>query len=97
LKLAVTWSVALDNDAADAIIGVAKNGEDAEGAGVFGGCNFITLDTHGWGGMQRWAMGTVAEGVLAGTTMPVLIVRPQSAATEQTINQEEAKLTGVQV
>ncbi|MFL5701751.1 MAG: universal stress protein, partial [Ktedonobacteraceae bacterium] len=60
-------------------------------------CNFIALATHGWGGMQRWAMGSVAERVLAGTTLPVFIVRPRPAATEQAINQEETKLTGVQV
>jgi len=97
LKLAVTWSVALDTDAADAIIGVAENGEDAEGAGAFGGCNFIALATHGRGGLQRWTMGSVAERVLAGTTLPVFIVRPQPAAIEQAMNQEEARQTGVQV
>lgn len=97
LKLAVTWSVALDTDAADAIIGMAENGEDAEGAGVFGRCNFIALATHGRGGLQRWAMGSVTERVLAGTTLPVLIVRPQPAATEQALHQVEAKQTGVQV
>lgn len=97
LKLAVTWSVALDTDAADAIIRVAENGEDAEGAGAFGRCNFIAVATHGRGGLQRWTMGSVAERVLVGTTLPVFIVRPQSAATEQAIKQGEAKQAGVQV
>ena len=97
LKLAVTWSIALDTDAADAIIRVAEIGEDPEGSGVFGGCDLIALATHGRGGLQRWAMGSVAERVLAGTTLPVLIVRPQPAATEQAIHQVEAKQTGVQV
>jgi nucleotide-binding universal stress UspA family protein len=97
LKLAVTWSVALDTDAADAIIRVAEIGEDPGGAGVFGGCDLIALATHGRGGLQRWTMGSVAERVLVGTTLPVFIVRPQPAATEQVINQEEAKQTGVQV
>lgn len=90
LKLAVTWSVALDTDAADAIIRVAEIGEDPEGAGVFGGCDLIALATHGRGGVQRWAMGSVAERILAGTTLPVFIVRPQHEAAEQAINQEEA-------
>jgi nucleotide-binding universal stress UspA family protein len=97
LKLAVTWSVALDTDAADAIIRVAEIGEDPGGAGVFGGCDLIALATHGRGGLQRWTMGSVAERVLVGTTLPVFIVRPQSAATEQAVNQEEAKQAEVQV
>jgi len=97
LKLAVTWSVTLDTDAADAIIRVAEIGEDPGGAGAFGGCDLIALATHGRGGLQRWAMGSVTERVLAGTALPVFIVRPQPAATEQAIHQVETKQTGVQV
>lgn len=95
LKVAVTWSVALDTNAAEAIIRVAENGEVVEGAGSFGGCGFIALATHGREGVQRWAMGSVAERVLAGTKLPVFIVRPQHAANEQAIDQEEAKQAGV--
>ncbi len=97
LKLVVTWSVALDTDAADAIIRVAEIGEDPGGAGAFGGCDLIALATHGREGLQRWAMGSVTERVLAGTTLPVFIIRPQPAATEQALHQEETKQTGVQV
>jgi len=97
LKVAVTWSVALDTNAAEAIIRVAENDEDVEGAGSFGGCGFIALATHGREGLQRWAMGSVAERVLAGTKLPVFIVRPQHSANEQAIDQEEAKQAGVQV
>jgi nucleotide-binding universal stress UspA family protein len=61
LKLTVTWSVAIDTDAASAIIRVAENGEDAEGSGAFGGCDVIAMATHGRGGLQRWAMGSVTE------------------------------------
>lgn len=96
LKVVVTWSVGLDTDAAKAIISVAENGEDAEGAGVFGGVDCIAMATHGRGGLQRWAMGSVAERVLTGTTLPVLIVRSQHTATGKTAEQEEAKQAGVQ-
>lgn len=96
-RLAVTWSVTLDTDAADAIIRAAEVGEDPEGAGAFGRCDLIALATHGRGGLQRWAMGSVTERVLAGTTLPVLIVWPQPAATEQAVHQAEAKQTGVHV
>ncbi len=76
LNLGITWSVAVDTDIASAIIRVAENGEDAEGSGVFGGCDIIAMATHGFGGLQRWAMGSITERVLNATRLPVLIVRP---------------------
>jgi len=98
LKLAVTWSIALDNDAAAAIITVAENGEDAEGAGVFGGCDLIALSTHGRGGLQRWAMGSVTERVLSGTRLPLLIVRPPStAANHGTVGAQAERTDEVRV
>lgn len=75
-KLAITWSVAVDTDVAEAIVRVAENGEDAEGAGIFGGCDVIAIATHGRSGLQRWAMGSVTERVLTATKLPLLIVRP---------------------
>jgi len=75
LKLSVTWSVSRDDDIAAALIGVAENGEDAEGAGVFGRCQMIAMATHGRGAFQRWAMGSITERVLHGARLPLLIVR----------------------
>jgi nucleotide-binding universal stress UspA family protein len=75
-KLTVTWSVAVNTDVAETLIQVAENGEDAEGAGVFGGCDMIAMATHGRGGMQRWVMGSVTERVLGATKLPLLIIRP---------------------
>ena len=49
----VNWSVALDHDGARAIVRAAENGEDAEGAGVFGGCNLIAMATHTRRGLPR--------------------------------------------
>ena len=77
LKLAITWSVTIADDIALGIIRVAENGEDAEGAGVFGGCDLIAMATHGRGGMQRWTLGSVTQRVLHATRLPLLIVRPQ--------------------
>ena len=74
--LTITWSVAVDTDVASAIIRVAENGEDVEGVGVFGGCDVIAVATHGYGGLQRWAMGSVTERVLNAARLPMLIVRP---------------------
>jgi nucleotide-binding universal stress UspA family protein len=75
-KLTVTWSVAVDTDPAEAIVRVAENGEDVEGAGIFGGCDVIVMATHGRSGLQRWAMGSVTDRVLNATRLPLLIVRP---------------------
>lgn len=79
LNLTVTWSVTFDKDVASSIISVAENGEDAEGAGVFGGCDVIALSTHGREGFQHWVMGSIAERVLNGTRLPLLIVRPHQS------------------
>lgn len=76
LHLAITWSVAIDSDVASAIIRVGENGEDVKGVGVFGGCDVIAIATHGYGGLQRWAMGSVTERVLNAAKLPMLIVRP---------------------
>lgn len=76
LTLPITWSVAVDDDAAAGILRIAENGEDAEGSGTFGGCDVIVMATHGRSGLQRWAMGSVAERVLNATKLPILIVRP---------------------
>ena len=70
------------NDPAAAIIREAENGEDAEGAGVCGGCDLIALSTHGRKGLQRFAMGSVTERVLSGTRLPVVVVRPQGKLTD---------------
>jgi len=82
-KLTITWSVALDADAADAIIGTADQREQQEGSdshdksGSYG-CDLIAMSTHGRGGLERWVMGSVMERVLGATRLPMLIVRPQN-------------------
>jgi nucleotide-binding universal stress UspA family protein len=78
LNFALTWSVAVAQDVAHAIIQMAENGEDAEGAGVFGRCDLIAIATHGRGGLQHWIMGSITERVLGATKLPILIVRPES-------------------
>ncbi len=91
-KLTITWSVALDTDAADAIIGTVEQREQQEGSdshevskraplrpaeGSYG-CDLIAMSTHGRSGLQRWVMGSVMERVLGATRLPMLIVRPQN-------------------
>ena len=77
LKLSITWSVALDSDVADAIIGTAEHGEQVEEAEGLGGSDLIAMSTHGRGGLERWVMGSITERVLGATRLPMLIVQPQ--------------------
>lgn len=82
LHLSITWSVTIDDDIAGGIVRMAENGEDAEGAGTFGGCDIIAMATHGYSGLQRWTLGSITERVLHTTRLPLLIVRPIKAAPE---------------
>jgi nucleotide-binding universal stress UspA family protein len=96
LNLIITWSVAVDTDVAEALIRLAENGEDAEGAGVFGGCDVIAMATHGYSGVQRWAMGSITERVLGATKLPLLIVRPPEMMDQSNIDWDLATLASIQ-
>jgi nucleotide-binding universal stress UspA family protein len=96
LHLSITWSVAVAQDVAHAIIQMAENGEDAEGAGAFGRCDFIAIATHGRAGLQHWVLGSITESILGATKLPILIVRPESAE-KQTLNSKDTSETTLQV
>jgi nucleotide-binding universal stress UspA family protein len=96
LNLPVTWSVTIDTDVAAGIVRVAENGEDAAGAGVFGRCDVIAMATHGRGGMQRWAMGSITERVLHATRLPLLIVRPPNMLDKSKVTWDAATLSAIQ-
>lgn len=82
--LTVTWSVGVGLDSAETIIRVAENGDDVEGAGVFGGCDVLAMATHGRSGMAHWALGSITERVLSGTKLPLLVVRPRQVLNGKT-------------
>ena len=50
---------------AEAIVGYAKQS----------GCDLIVMASHGRSGPSRWAYGSVADKVLRGSCVPVLMVR----------------------
>jgi len=41
--------------------------------------DLIVMSTHGRSGLSRWVFGSVAEKVLRGTHLPILLVRPEGA------------------
>lgn len=66
IKQGVTWrAIVAEGLPAPSLSAIA----DAEGA------DFITVGTHGRGGLQRLVMGSVAEAVIREARVPVLTVR----------------------
>jgi len=68
-----------------------KEGINAQGEVVYGypadqiiwyikekGVELVIMCTHGRSGIQRWALGSVADKIIRSSTVPVLIIRPQS-------------------
>lgn len=76
-KFAITWSVICDDDIAAGILRVAETGEATERVGISGASDIIAIATHGYSGIQRWAMGSITERVLHASQLPILIVRPE--------------------
>lgn len=44
------------------------------------GCDMIVMSTHGRSGVGRWVYGSVADKVLRGSKIPILLVRIQEPA-----------------
>lgn len=44
--------------------------------------DLLALTTHGRSGIQRWVLGSVAEQVLQGSTLPLLVVLPPKPRPE---------------
>jgi nucleotide-binding universal stress UspA family protein len=45
------------------------------------GIDLMVMSTHGRTGVRRWVLGSVADEVLRHSTVPVLLVRPETADT----------------
>ena len=37
--------------------------------------DLVTMSTHGYSGVKRWVLGSVANGIIRGTNKPVLLIR----------------------
>jgi nucleotide-binding universal stress UspA family protein len=67
--LTVTTLVATDRDVAEVIVRRAEQEK----------VDFIAMATHGYGGLQHWALGSITERVLHATKLPLFITRPMKA------------------
>jgi len=47
--------------------------------------DLIVMSTHGRSGLGRLVLGSVTESVLRGTTVPILIVRPDGAPVDASV------------
>lgn len=88
------WTIVQAVDAADALIQAAEHPEwtrwlpaDAEGEAAQSGqrlaARLLAVATHGRGGLQRWALGSVATRLLEGTSLPLLLVRAAPTPAEE--------------
>jgi nucleotide-binding universal stress UspA family protein len=76
-NLAVTWSIAVATDVANALTLVAEQGRVDGGTYLSGGCDLLAVATHGRSGIPRLALGSVTERILGSTKLPLLVVQPQ--------------------
>ena len=53
--------------------------------------DLIVMSTHGRSGLGRIIFGSVAESVLRGTRVPILLVRPSGAPVEAVAGQGDAR------
>lgn len=51
--------------------------------------DLIIMASHSEKGLARWLLGSVTEGVLRETTVPVLVVHPNNPSTESPLFSEE--------
>jgi nucleotide-binding universal stress UspA family protein len=61
-------------------------------AAQFHKAGLIVMTTHGWTGLERLILGSVAESVLRGTPTPILLLRAEGATLEMPAGHAEARI-----
>ena len=82
LNLSLTASVVPGTDVAHAIIQTSESPEQSYA--------LLAMSTHGRSGWERWVIGSITERVLHGTTLPLLIIRPERIEKVTEIAKEQA-------
>lgn len=65
-NLTITTSVSVQSDVAQALLEKSEQADQP--------FDLLAMATHGYGGLQRWVMGSVTERVLHQTSLPLLVV-----------------------
>ena len=73
-SLSISSFLAIQQDVASSLIGIAEEGKDVDHIPGFTGCDVIALTTHGRSGLDHWALGSIAERILEKTALPLLVV-----------------------
>ena len=81
--LTITWSISLDSDIAAGIVNIAEHGDVAAEGSPVGASDLIAMTTHGYTGIHKWTMGSIAERVLHATKLPLLLTRPADMVTKE--------------
>lgn len=74
LTVYVSWSVEECEEVADTLLEIAKG----EREDLHMPYDIIGLSSHGYNGLERWLRGSMSMNLLAHTTLPLLMVHPQS-------------------
>lgn len=85
----VTWSVEECEDIAETLIQIAEQGK---GIGTYPTCDLIALTTHGYHALQRWLMGSVTERLIEHSSLPLLVIHPQTHAADEDTPEHVIKL-----
>jgi nucleotide-binding universal stress UspA family protein len=92
LPPSLSRSVTIDGDVASGISRLAEDSEDAAVPESVERADMIVMATRGFGGLQRYGVGSVTGRVLHMTRLPLLIVRPFALECESSPSQDEAML-----
>jgi len=76
----ITWSVEECENVAETLIQIAEQGK---GIGTYPTCDMIALTTHGYNALQRWLVGSVTERLLEHSSLPLLVIHPQTHAADE--------------
>lgn len=66
--------------------------EKIVGEAIWQSSDLIVMATHGYGGMRRWALGSVADKVLHATTIPLLLVPMRRVSTQPAVSADDRVL-----
>lgn len=85
-------AIICDDDIAAGILRVAGTGEIREAVDGVERVDMIAMAIHGYGGIERWAMGSITERVLNACKLPMLVVRPAEMIEQHHQVQERLKM-----